>query len=36
VSLLLENDNVYKLMAQSLNPYGDGNAAVRIIQALQS
>jgi UDP-N-acetylglucosamine 2-epimerase (non-hydrolysing) len=35
VSSLLENDDVYKTMAQAVNPYGDGKACGRIIKALK-
>lgn len=31
---LLTDDNLYRQMANSVNPYGDGKAAGRIIQAL--
>jgi len=31
---LLDNDGAYQAMARSLNPYGDGNASLRIAQAL--
>jgi UDP-N-acetylglucosamine 2-epimerase (non-hydrolysing) len=34
VSNLLKNNESYKLMAQSINPYGDGKACVRIIETL--
>jgi UDP-N-acetylglucosamine 2-epimerase (non-hydrolysing) len=36
VSLLIENTNIYKIMAQAINPYGDGNACGRIIEALKN
>jgi UDP-N-acetylglucosamine 2-epimerase (non-hydrolysing) len=31
---LLDDDNVHRSMAQAINPYGDGKAAGRILQAL--
>ena len=31
---LLNNAEAYEAMARSLNPYGDGNASLRIAQAL--
>jgi UDP-N-acetylglucosamine 2-epimerase (non-hydrolysing) len=34
VSLLLQDDGSYAKMARSVNPYGDGNAAVRIVKEL--
>lgn len=34
VSYLLQDKDAYKLMAQATNPYGDGKASGRIIQAL--
>ena len=36
VSELLENDDLYKLMAESHNPYGDGKASHKIIEFLKS
>ena len=33
-SLLLKNDDVYRTMSLTHNPYGDGNAAKRIIEIL--
>ena len=33
-SNLLENDSAYQAMSQAHNPYGDGNAASRIIKEL--
>jgi UDP-N-acetylglucosamine 2-epimerase (non-hydrolysing) len=33
---LLENESTYAEMAKAANPYGDGHAAERIIQALVS
>ncbi|MFQ8600630.1 MAG: UDP-N-acetylglucosamine 2-epimerase [Oscillospiraceae bacterium] len=33
-SLLLEDDEVYDRMSEAVNPYGDGNASYRIIDAL--
>lgn len=35
VSSLLENADVYKVMAQAVNPYGDGKASGRIVAALK-
>jgi len=32
---LIENSNYYKVMAQAVNPYGDGKACERIIEALK-
>ena len=32
---LLSNAEAYKLMSNSVNPYGDGKASERIIQALR-
>jgi UDP-N-acetylglucosamine 2-epimerase (non-hydrolysing) len=34
VSLLLENPIAYEKMAKAVNPYGDGLASQRIVQAL--
>lgn len=34
VQALLTQDNTYQQMSQSLNPYGDGKAALRIVQAI--
>lgn len=34
VRLLLEDQNKYETFAQAVNPYGDGHAAERIVQAL--
>jgi UDP-N-acetylglucosamine 2-epimerase (non-hydrolysing) len=31
---LLEDDDLYRQMAQAVNPYGDGRAAERIVRAL--
>jgi len=31
---LLRNEELYRNMAQSVNPYGDGHASERIIQVL--
>ena len=31
---LLDDDNIHRSMAQAINPYGDGKAAGRIVQAL--
>ena len=36
VSSLLENDDAYKIMAQAVNPYGDGKACGRIVEALKN
>ncbi|UHD16237.1 non-hydrolyzing UDP-N-acetylglucosamine 2-epimerase [Thiocapsa bogorovii] len=36
VSSLLDNGDAYRLMAQAVNPYGDGKACARIIGALAS
>jgi len=36
VSSLLEDNNAYKIMAQAVNPYGDGKACGRIIKALKN
>jgi UDP-N-acetylglucosamine 2-epimerase (non-hydrolysing) len=36
VSSLLENNDAYKIMAQAVNPYGDGKACGRIIEALKN
>jgi UDP-N-acetylglucosamine 2-epimerase len=33
-SRLLGNEAAYGVMAQAVNPYGDGRAAVRIVEAL--
>lgn len=35
VSLLLEDDALYQRMAEAHNPYGDGQASLRIMQFLQ-
>lgn len=35
VSLLLDDANEYRKMSQAVNPYGDGKACERIIQALR-
>jgi UDP-N-acetylglucosamine 2-epimerase (non-hydrolysing) len=35
VSQLLDNEASYKLMSQTSNPYGDGKAAVRIVEAIE-
>lgn len=34
-SILLDDDNEYRRMAQSVNPYGDGNASERIFEAIR-
>ena len=34
VNLLLDDRSAYLEMAQSINPYGDGNASTRIIERL--
>ncbi len=36
VTLLLEDEEEYQKMAQAKNPYGDGKAAGRIVEALQN
>jgi UDP-N-acetylglucosamine 2-epimerase (non-hydrolysing) len=36
VTFLLDNDDAYKKMAQAVNPYGDGKACGRIIEALKN
>jgi UDP-N-acetylglucosamine 2-epimerase (non-hydrolysing) len=36
VKELLDSDSAYQKMAQQTNPYGDGNACQRIIEALRS
>jgi UDP-N-acetylglucosamine 2-epimerase (non-hydrolysing) len=36
VSILLENDDIYKMMSQAINPYGDGKACGRIIEVLRN
>jgi len=36
VSRLLTNRNAYELMARAVNPYGDGRAAMRILEALSN
>jgi UDP-N-acetylglucosamine 2-epimerase (non-hydrolysing) len=33
--LLLDDPEEYEMMAKAINPYGDGNAAERIVEALQ-
>ncbi len=33
---LLENETAYQAMARAVNPYGDGHAAERIVEALRS
>lgn len=35
VKLLLEDNSLYSKMAQAINPYGDGLAGVRVVEALQ-
>ena len=35
VSMLLDNSNEYSKMSKAINPYGDGKATERIIQALK-
>lgn len=35
VSILLDNKEVYDLMSKAVNPYGDGRACERIIEALK-
>lgn len=34
VSILLENVSAYEQMSKAVNPYGDGNACMRIVKAL--
>jgi len=34
VSYLLEDNEAYKIMAQAINPYGDGNSCKRIVEDL--
>lgn len=34
IKMLLDNDILYNNMAKSVNPYGDGNASERIVEAL--
>jgi UDP-N-acetylglucosamine 2-epimerase (non-hydrolysing) len=36
VSSLLDNNEAYTMMAQAVNPYGDGKACGRIIRALKN
>lgn len=36
VSTLLENRETYEKMAQAVNPYGDGRACGRIVEALKN
>ena len=36
VSSLLEDNDAYEIMAQSVNPYGDGKASRRIVEALKN
>ncbi|MDK2811749.1 MAG: hypothetical protein PWR27_2458, partial [Petroclostridium sp.] len=33
-SSLIENENEYNKMAKAVNPYGDGQASYRIVQAI--
>ena len=35
VSNLLDNEDVYMNMSQAINPYGDGKACARIVEALR-
>ena len=35
VQVLIDNDSEYQKMSLSTNPYGDGNASVRIIDYLR-
>ena len=35
VSTLLDNPEVYQQMSKAVNPYGDGQACRRIVQALK-
>ena len=34
VSTLLDDEEEYRKMSQSVNPYGDGKACVRIVESL--
>ena len=34
INILLDNDKIYNLMSRTINPYGDGRASERIIDAL--
>ncbi len=36
ISLLLRDETIYKKMALSHNPYGDGKAVIRIVDAIQN
>jgi len=36
VKELLDSESAYQQMAQKTNPYGDGNACKRIIEALRN
>lgn len=36
VSRLLTNDDAYRIMSEAINPYGDGLAAGRIVEAIRS
>jgi len=33
--MLLDDNNEYRRMAHSVNPYGDGKASVRILEAIR-
>jgi UDP-N-acetylglucosamine 2-epimerase len=35
-SLLLSDEGIYRRMSEAINPYGDGKACDRILQALES
>lgn len=35
VTLLLQNKDIYRQMSESYNPYGDGHACERIVNALR-
>ena len=36
ISLLNNDEKEYEKMAQAVNPYGDGNASVRIVDIIQT
>jgi len=36
VSILLGNKKAYSKMANAINPYGDGKAAIRIVKAISN
>lgn len=35
IQKLFDDENIYRLMANAVNPYGDGNAAKRIVMAIR-